>query len=137
MIKEITLSSNDKFELIDITSAVKEVVLNSKVKEGLCFIAAPHATAAIILNENESGLKQDILESFKKLVPENSGYLHNKIDDNARAHILSSILGQNKFLLVKDGELVRGTWQNIFFVELDGPRSHRRVLVKVIGEASK
>ncbi|NIM46588.1 MAG: YjbQ family protein [Candidatus Aenigmarchaeota archaeon] len=131
MVKELTFSSSSKLELIDITSQIEEVVLNSKVEKGLCFISVPHATAAIILNENESGLKEDILKSFEKIVPPNSEYLHNQVDNNAQAHILSSILGQNKFLLVKDGRLIRGTWQNIFFVELDGPRSRRRVIIKV------
>jgi len=130
MIKEINVSSKDRYQLIDITDKVEGIIRESKVKHGLVLVFAPHSTAGIILTENESGLKEDWLQILKKIV---SGldFLHNRIDDNADSHILSGLLGQGKTLIIENNELIRGTWQQIFLVELDGPRS-RRIVVKFI-----
>ena len=75
-------------------------------------------------------MKEDWLDFLKKLV---SGFdfQHNRIDDNADSHLLSGLIGQERILPVKDGQLIRGTWQNIFLLELDGPRN-RRVIIKII-----
>lgn len=130
MIKEINVSSKNRYQLIDITDKVEGIIRESKVKHGLVLVFAPHSTAGIILTENESGLKEDWLQILKKIV---SGldFLHNRIDDNADSHILSGLLGQGKTLIIENNELIRGTWQQIFLVELDGPRS-RRIVVKFI-----
>ena len=131
MQKIIELNTSKKRELVDITQPVEEFVQNSNVKDGICVVYVPHATGALIVNENEAGLKEDILNFIEKLVPKNQ-YLHNRIDDNAEAHIVSSIIGTEKTFIIEKGELIRGTWQNIFFVELDGPRKNRQVAIKVI-----
>jgi secondary thiamine-phosphate synthase enzyme len=98
----------------------------------MCIIHASHATAAVMLNENEPGLIHDIEKKTKELFAGN--YQHDRIDDNAAAHIASAFLGANKTLPIRDGKLQRGTWQNILFLELDGPRPGRRVLIEVIGD---
>jgi len=133
MIKEFLVSTKNRYQLIDITEKVEEIVRESKIKEGICLIFTPHSTAGIILTENENGLKEDWLSLFKKLT---SGidFLHNQIDDNADSHILSGLLGQEKVLAIQGGELIRGTWQQIFLVEFDGPRN-RKVIVKTMGGA--
>ncbi len=130
MIKEFSISSKDRYQLINITSEVEEVVVDSGVKDGLCLVFVPHSTAAIVLTENEEGLKKDWLAVLRKLV---SGFdfLHDQIDNNADSHILSGLLGQGKTLPIEKGRLIRGTWQQIFLAELDGPRE-RRVRVKII-----
>ncbi len=125
---EFTFSTKKKIEVINITSEVEELVENSKVDEGICVIHAPHATAAIILNEAEEGLMKDI-ENYIEETFYGRKYLHNRIDDNGAAHLAASFLGSTKVIPIKDGKLLRGTWQNILFVELDGPRSLRRVVV--------
>jgi len=127
MTKEFNVSTQNHYQLIDITSKVEEIVEESGVESGLCLVFVPHSTAAIVLTENEKGLKEDWLKVLKNLV---SGFdfLHNRIDDNADSHILSGLLGQGKTLAIENGRLVRGTWQQIFLVELDGPRT-RRVIV--------
>jgi len=79
-------------------------------------------------------LLTDIVNKIKELFPLNAQYQHNIIDDNAHAHIASSIIGSEKIFPIKDGRIIRGTWQNIFLVELDGPRSQRRIIVEVIGD---
>lgn len=132
--EEIRVSSNSRKELIDITYEVERIVEKSGIKEGLCHVFVPHATAAIIANEHEGGLMRDILRALTELVPPDKGWEHNRIDDNADAHILASIIGPSRTFPVANGRLVRGTWQNIFLVELDGPRSSRRVIVTVLGD---
>ncbi len=130
MNKEFSISTKARYQLIDISAQVEEIIRESKIKNGLAFIFTPHSTAAILLTENESGLKQDWLEVFKKIV---SGFdfLHNQIDDNADSHILSGLVGQGKTLAIENNKLIRGTWQQIFLVELDGPKT-RKVMVKYL-----
>ncbi len=133
-IKELTLSTHRKYQLVDITYEVENIVKESGVRNGLCLVFAPHATAAIIANEHERGLMEDILRKIREDFPENGKWQHNIIDDNAHAHLASAFIGADRIFPVIDGRLVRGTWQNIFLVEMDGPRGYRRVIVEVIGE---
>ena len=130
----LTVSSREKYQLIDLTRNVEEVVSESNVEEGLCLVHASHATAAIVCNENENGLVHDILQKVKEMFPAGAGYLHDRIDDNASSHIASAFIGASRTFPVQAGRLVHGTWQNIFLLELDGPRSRRMVSVHVIGE---
>ena len=132
--EEFVVSTSRRKELVDITYKIEDIVEKSKIKEGICQVFVPHATAAIIANEHEGGLMRDIVRALTELVPPDKGWEHNRIDDNADAHILASIIGPSRSFPVKGGRLVRGTWQNIFLVELDGPRSARRVIVTVMGE---
>ena len=104
------------------------------ITNGVCIISVPHATAAIIANEHESGLMRDMLAKVEDVFPKSWRYAHNAIDDNADAHVAAAFLGHSRIFPVIDGRLVRGTWQNIFLVELDGPRSRREVWLQVIGE---
>jgi len=132
--KEITLRTRERYQLIDITDEVQKAVKESGIKNGLCLIYAPHATAAIIANERENGLMEDILNKIMQDYPRNAGWRHDLIDDNAAAHLASAFISSAIIFPVVDGRLYRGTWQNIFFVEMDGPRSTRRVLIQVMGE---
>ncbi|MCW4030953.1 MAG: secondary thiamine-phosphate synthase enzyme YjbQ, partial [Candidatus Bathyarchaeota archaeon] len=95
-------------------------------------VNSPHTTSAIIVNENESGLKEDILRKIREEFPRGEGWHHDLVDDNADAHLAAVFLGHSKTLLLRDGKIVRGTWQTIFFLELDGPRS-RSVQFEVMG----
>ncbi|WP_291767591.1 secondary thiamine-phosphate synthase enzyme YjbQ [Caldivirga sp. UBA161] len=133
-VKELKYASRRQVEVIDITSDVEEVVNESGIRNGFIIVFAPHATAAVILNENESGLLKDIEDKILELFPRSGNYRHNLIDDNANSHLASAFLGQGKVIPLINGSLVRGTWQNILLVELDGPRAIRRVIVEVIGE---
>lgn len=130
--EEIVLKTNQQFELVDITAQVEAVVEKSEIKKGICLVFVPHATAALLVNENESGLKNDVLETLEQWFPRGD-YQHDRIDDNARAHLGSAFLGQSQIFPIEKGRLVRGTWQNIFLVELDGPRPQRRVVVEAVG----
>jgi secondary thiamine-phosphate synthase enzyme len=132
--KMLTLRSSERRQLIDITSDVTRFVRNSNVKDGICVISVPHATAAIIANEHETGLLDDLLRKIEAVFPESASYSHNAIDDNADAHLASAFLGHARTFPIISHEVIRGTWQNIFFVELDGPRSRRDVVLQAIGD---
>jgi len=130
MLLEFSVSTRDRHQLIDITDKVEKMVAESSVKDGLVLVFVAHSTAAILLTENEEGLKQDWLDFLKSLVS-GFNFQHDRIDDNADSHILSGLLGQGKVLPVEKGSLVRGTWQQIFLAEFDGPKT-RKVQIRVI-----
>lgn len=142
--EEFNVSTKNRYQLIDITEKVEEIVRESKIKDGLILVFAPHSTAGIVLTENEEGLKEDWLKVLKKLVsgfdPEGkpsasyeASFQHNRIDDNADSHILSGLVGQGKTLAVKDRKLILGTWQQIFLAEFDGPRD-RKIIIEILTE---
>jgi secondary thiamine-phosphate synthase enzyme len=132
--KTLTFSTTEKYQLVDLTESIEKIVSESGVEKGLCLVHASHATAAIICNEHESGLIHDILKKVKDLFPPSAGYLHDRIDDNASGHVASALIGASRTFPVDDARLVRGTWQNIFLLELDGPRTRRIVNIHLIGE---
>jgi secondary thiamine-phosphate synthase enzyme len=128
---EFTISTTKRQELVDITSKVEEPVKKSGVKEGLCNVYVPHATAAVMINENaDPNIQFDIIEALDKMVKE-GGWRHDRIDNNAAAHIKAAIIGPSETIPIKDSQLTLGTWQNIFLVELDGPRE-RKVIVTTV-----
>ncbi|RDD52910.1 MAG: YjbQ family protein [Candidatus Korarchaeota archaeon NZ13-K] len=127
----ITLRTRSKIELVDITDLVEGAVSRSGIAEGICLVHLPHATAALIANESEPGLLRDIIRKLREeFVRE--GWEHDRVDDNAHAHLASAFLGASRAFPVSSGRLLRGTWQNLLLVELDGPRE-RRVIVTVVG----
>jgi secondary thiamine-phosphate synthase enzyme len=124
------IDTTRKRETIDITDRVRTIVRRSKLERGLCHVMALHATAAIIVNENaDPSIGVDLLTALGGAVPEHAGWLHDRIDDNAQAHILASILGPSEVVPVENGDLRLGRWQGLMLVELDGPRRARRVMV--------
>ncbi len=125
------ISTTARTELIDITDRVRALVKDSGIINGICVISTRHTTTGIIVNENERGLRRDILDMLESIIPEDRNYAHNSIDNNADAHLRAVLLGMSQTIPVEDGHLVLGTWQSIFFVELDGPRN-RTVNVKHI-----
>ncbi len=130
MKKELHFSTMERYEFLDITSSVKEVIRESGVKEGMVLVFSLHSTAAIMIAENEGGLLKDFNKFFNEIVPD-ADFLHDKIDNNTDSHILASIVGQGECLPIGEGKLEQGTWQSIFLAEFDGPRK-RKVLIKVI-----
>ncbi|NQE05490.1 hypothetical protein C5S32_06435 [ANME-1 cluster archaeon GoMg1] len=131
----IEIETRQSTELIDITGKVKEIVKSRRgnVNSGICVVFTKHTTSGIIINENEAGLKSDILALLNELIPKGRGYLHDKIDNNAHAHLRAVVLGSSVTIPIERGDLTLGTWQSIFFVECDGPR-RREVYVTVIKE---
>lgn len=114
----------NKEELIDITEKISELV---KIKDGLCFLFIRHTTCALLINENEVGIKKDIIKILKSKVPEGK-WEHNKIDDNATSHLKSAFLNSCLTIPIHDKKLMLGTYQRIFLVEFDGPRERELVV---------
>jgi len=133
LFKTISISTKNRAQLIDITGQVENFVKDAQVKNGICLVFGLHSTTAIVINENERGLASDILRKVSEEFPHGAGWNHDRIDDNADAHLASAFIGPSKVLPIKDSSLVRGTWQNIFLLELDGPRT-RNVTIEVLGE---
>ncbi|MEW6035518.1 MAG: secondary thiamine-phosphate synthase enzyme YjbQ [Candidatus Micrarchaeota archaeon] len=130
----LTFRTEKKLQIVRITDKVEDVVRDSGVKEGLVLVNPMHITAAVIVNDNESGLHGDYLRILEKLVPYGADYRHNDTgEDNAAAHIWRQLMGHQAVMAVTGGKLDLGTWEQIFYFEFDGQRQ-KRVLVKVIGE---
>lgn len=128
----MNIQTTTRTELIDITDRIRTIIKESSIKDGICVISTRHTTSGIIINENERGLRRDIMDMLESLVPENKSYAHNQIDNNADAHLRAVLLGMSEIIPIENGHPVLGTWQSIFFVELDGPRT-RNVNIKIIG----
>jgi len=132
--KTVEIKTDHKMEFIDITEDVKREVERSGVREGLVNVYTRHTTASIVINEDEEGLLKDFLASLQRIVPDDIyNYLHNRIDNNASGHIRSLMLSPEVSVPIKEGKLWLGTWQSIFFLELDGPR-RRSFAITVLGE---
>lgn len=128
------LTTHAHNEVVDITTQVKEIVHESRIVDGLCTVFTPHATAAITVNENDDpNIGADFLTALRKLVVEHDGWLHDRVDNNAAAHIKSALVGPSETIPVEGGSLALGTWQNVFFCEFDGPRRQRGIVVTVLG----
>jgi len=127
------VSTKNRTELVDITDMVEETVRKSGITSGICIVHSVHSTTAIIVNEHEAGLINDIIKKVQHDFPKGAGWLHDRVDDNADAHLASSYIGPTRIFPVRYGRLVRGTWQNIFLLELDGPRT-RSIIIEVMGE---
>ncbi|MDP2938148.1 MAG: secondary thiamine-phosphate synthase enzyme YjbQ [Candidatus Omnitrophota bacterium] len=131
--EKISIKTNSRIELVDITDRIQAIVSKSKVKAGICFVFCPHTTAGLIINENaDPSVRRDIINTLNKLVPENAGYAHT--EGNADSHIKSSLFGSTLTIFIEDGRLAFGTWQGIYFCESDGPRS-RESWVKIVGSS--
>lgn len=131
-IVELSITTKEKIDFIDITDKIEGIVSESGVDTGLCIVYLPHATAGLIVGEFEPNIYQDYKLFYSRLPSLVSNeYMHNRIDNNAEAHLLSSLTGPSKTFIVEDGRLLLGTWQRIILCEFDGPRT-RRVLVKVM-----
>lgn len=136
--KSLKLNSSSKFQIIDITSDIvailNEINNENKINEGIVNIFTKHSTSAICVNENEKGLLNDFEKVLKDIVKEKDNYKHDFIDNNAASHIRAFFLGSSETIPIVDGRLDLGTWQSIFFIELDGPRSNRTIDLTFIGE---
>lgn len=132
MLHKLEIKTRSRVEFQDITARVSDIVANSRVRNGLCYLFVPHTTAGIMVNEHaDPAVVEDIAAQLDAMVPQHNNYRHT--EGNAPAHIKASILGDSRTLFIENGQLVLGTWQGIFFAEFDGPRS-RSVLVKITAD---
>ncbi|BCX14641.1 MAG: hypothetical protein KatS3mg088_324 [Patescibacteria group bacterium] len=133
--KYLVFNTREKIEFVNITSDVEKVVIESKVKEGLCLVNSMHITSSVFINDEEEGLKEDWKSWLEKLAPYSpENYRHNLTgEDNAHAHLKRTIMGREVVIAITDGRLDLGPWEQIFYGEFDGCRQ-KRVLIKVVGE---
>jgi secondary thiamine-phosphate synthase enzyme len=130
MIAEFRIRTTTKREMIDLTARVADVVARAGMAEGLCSVYTPHATAAIVVNENDDpNVCVDVLDALDRLIPAGI-WRHDRVDGNAASHIQATILGPGETIPIQQGKLLLGTWQAVMLVELDGPRD-RRVVVTI------
>ncbi len=127
------IKTSKREEIIDITKKVQNEIKN--VKDGICFIYSKHTTAAISIDENDDpAIQEDFFELLRNMIKRGI-WKHDKSGkcdrENADAHLKTNLIGNQKFIPVKNGKLELGKWQNIFFIEFDGPRE-REIVVKVI-----
>ncbi len=134
--KELWFNVPTRRAFINITPQVREALLESGIREGLCLVNAMHITASVFINDDESGLHQDYEAWLEGLAPHApiDQYRHNRTgEDNADAHLKRQVMGREVVVAVTEGHLDFGTWEQIFYGEFDG-RRRKRVLVKIIGE---
>ncbi len=130
----LLFNTKKRRDLIRITDKVKEAVRKSQIKEGLCLVSAMHLTAAVIIQDDEEGLHEDIWEWLERLAPFKPDYKHHRTgEDNGDAHLKNLLVHLQVVLPITNGELDLGPWQEIFYAEFDGQRP-KRVIIKIIGE---
>jgi len=132
--EELRFSTRGEIDLVDITGDIEEIVEKSEIKNGQVLVFVPGATGAIVTIEHENGLLEDFKRVLRKLVPRGAGYKHDIIDNNAHSHLRASLLGSSLVLPIVEGKVVRGIWQQIFFVELDVRPRRRRLVVQIMGD---
>jgi len=129
--KTLKFPTSHKTQLMDISAEVREAVIMSGIKEGICVVFTPHTTGSVFLFENaDQNLRRDLLAALSKVIPSDVQYAH--VGSNAAAHLKSSRMGASVSIPVHDGRPLFGKWQGVFFGEFDGPRQEREVIIKVI-----
>lgn len=127
----LDITTKTKSSTTDITARVRAAVTRAKITDGLCLVTSLHTTAGVFVNENaDPDVQRDLISHLGKLVPRDGEFRHD--EGNSDAHIKAVLTGNDVALCVRDGELVLGTWQGIYFAEYDGPRE-RHATVTVIG----
>jgi len=131
--RELRVSTRSRTEMVDVTGQVEAAVREAGVQDGDVIVFCPHTTAGITINENaDPDVVHDVLLALDEAVPRsNSRFRH--AEGNSDAHTKSSLVGCSEQVLIREGRLVLGTWQAVYFCEFDGPRS-RHVIVQVRGE---
>jgi len=137
----LSLKSSSRIELTDLTERLRELLQQSKIRDGFLNLMSLHTTTALFVNEWQNALLDDIREFIYGLVDDEREYKHNSPEfsdcarRNATSHLRSLLLGGNKSLtvLVREGRLLLGRWQRIIFAELDGPQD-RMLQVQIVGQ---
>jgi len=132
MTEIFTLETGAAQEAIDITDRVRAIVAGTKLERGSCQVMALHSTMAVVVNEvADPNIGRDVIRAVGEVAPRRHDWLHDRIDDNAHAHVKASLLGASEVIPLADGELVLGSWQGIWLFEFDGPRT-RKVAVHLL-----
>lgn len=134
MQKIVTIITDRKQGLYDITTLVRDVIKESGIQTGIASVYARGSTAAIMIQENwDESVQNDVVTLLNRLIPQGI-WEHDHQDNNGDSHLKAGIVGASETIPVVDGNAGLSTWQNIFLCEFDGPRNRREVVVTVIGE---
>jgi len=133
----ITVQTTKQIEIIDITAEITAALSATGLDRGQITVISRHTTAFININEKEELLLEDMETFLKRLVPKDGNYLHNlnPIDGrhNAHSHLLGLFMNSSETIPFSEGKMLLGEWQSVFFVELDGPRNERVILLQLSG----
>ncbi|MBI5685022.1 MAG: YjbQ family protein [Verrucomicrobia bacterium] len=123
--KELSVSTHARAELVDVTELVRREVRAAGVRDGVVTLFVPHTTAGITIQENaDPDVVHDLLLALERAVPwQSRNYLH--AEGNTAAHVKASMMGSSAQVFIRNGDLALGTWQAVYFCEFDGPRSRR------------
>ena len=134
--EQINVSSNGNCDIVDITREVREILHETKLKQGSVIVSVVGSTASISTIEYEPGLKRDLPELLDKLIPSGKRYHHNDTwgDNNGHAHLRSAIIGTSKSFPFVNGDLLLGTWQQIVLIDFDNRSRQRKIIVQMTGE---
>ena len=131
MHKTVSISTDRRNGLYDITEKVRHIIQSSEIKNGLVNVYVRHATAAIMIQENwDESVQNDVVNLLTKLIPKGV-WEHDAQDGNGDAHLKSGLVGPSETIPLIAGELALGRWQNIFLCEFDGPKK-REIVVTII-----
>lgn len=129
----IVFKTEKRKELINITDTINELVTKSGIRDGICLVSAMHITAGIWVNDEEDGLKKDLMDFLEELAPEKPDYRHHRTgEDNGDAHLKRTLINHQCILPITDGKLDLGPWEQVFYAEFDG-KIRKRVIVKILG----
>src|ERR1700683_3019817 len=131
-IARIAVKSTRRTELIQISEQVQELVEQSGVESGVCYVYVPHTTAGVIINEGyDPDVVRDMEMALDRLIPHKGDSRH--AEGNSDSHIKVALVGTSQSVFIEHGRLGLGRWQAIFFCEFDGPRK-RDVRVKIVAD---
>ena len=127
MIKEFALQT-ERNNWINVTQQVRETLRESGIKNGVCVVFCPHTTAGITINENaDPDVVRDLIFALEETYPDRPEFRH--AEGNSASHLKASVVGSSATLIVREGRLLLGTWQGVYFCEFDGPRKRRFLLI--------
>ena len=129
MLREFSLSTAHN-NWTDVTDRARETLRESGIRDGLCVVYCPHTTAGITINENaDPDVVRDLIFALEKTYPDRAEFRHS--EGNSASHLKASVIGSSVTILVREGRLLLGTWQGVYFCEFDGPRT-RRFYVEIL-----
>ncbi|MSP78050.1 MAG: YjbQ family protein [Dehalococcoidia bacterium] len=140
----LKISTKRAPDFMDITDRVRDFVKETQVQNGVVVVFSKHTTAAVLINENEPLLLEDMKKRLEAFAPKSAYYQHNDFTirtvnmtasegPNGHAHCQHLLVGVSETIPIVDGKVALGSWQSIFFLELDCPRN-REVILQVLGE---
>jgi len=132
----VTVRTAARVAVANVTAECGEALSSSGIARGIAVLTVPHTTCGLCVNEDEPGLRRDLeglASRLVDLVKPADGFLHDRVDNNARAHLTAVLLGHSVTVPIAEGALVLGTWQSVFLLEIDGPRK-RTLDMMFLGE---